>query len=96
MRKTGTDFHRREYACKERPESGPGPIVSRADHPYVPNGDENDFAGTGPTYRIADLTNPILQPWVIEQMKKDNDEVLAGKVPFMARERCYPEVCRNG
>jgi len=72
------------------PESGPGPIVSRADHPYVPNGDENDFAGTGPTYRIADLTNPILQPWVIEQMKKDNDEVLAGKVPFMARERCYP------
>jgi len=23
-------------------------------------------------------------------MKKDNDEVRAGKVPFMARERCYP------
>jgi hypothetical protein len=72
------------------PESGPGPIVSRKDHPYVPNGGDPDFAATHPTYRIADLSNPILQPWVIEQMKRDNDEVLAGKIPFMARERCYP------
>jgi hypothetical protein len=23
-------------------------------------------------------------------MKRDNEEVLAGKIPFMARERCYP------
>ena len=64
--------------------------MSRKDHPYVPNGDVNDdFAATHPTYRIADLSNPILQPWVVEQMKRDNDEVLAGKIPFMARERCY-------
>ncbi len=72
------------------PESGPGPIVSRKDHPYVPNGGDIDFAATHPTYRVADLSNPILQPWVIAQMKRDNDEVLAGKIPFMARERCYP------
>jgi hypothetical protein len=71
------------------PESGPGPILSRKDYPYVPNGGQ-DFASTHPTYRIADLSNPILQPWVVEQMKRDNDEVLAGKIPFMARERCYP------
>jgi hypothetical protein len=71
------------------PASGPGPIMSRPDYPYVPN-NGRDFAGSNPTYRIADLTNPILQPWVIEQMKRDNDAVLAGKVPFMARERCYP------
>jgi len=50
----------------------------------------DDFASTRPTYRIADLSNPILQPWVREIMKKDNDEVRAGKIPFMARERCYP------
>jgi len=43
-----------------------------------------------PTYRIADLSNPILQPWAREQMKKANDEVLAGGVPFIARERCWP------
>ena len=68
---------------------GPGPIVSPPDHPYVPNGAERT-AGENPTFRVADLTNPILQPWVREQMQRDNDEVLAGKVPFMARERCYP------
>ena len=73
------------------PESGPVPIVSRPDHPYVPNNDVNDdFAASHPTYRVADLTNPILQPWAAAQMKRDNDEVLAGKIPFMARERCYP------
>ena len=71
------------------PASGPGPIVSTKDHPYVPNGGQ-DFAATHPTCRIADLSNPILQPWVVAQMKRDNDEVLAGKIPFMARERCYP------
>ena len=41
-------------------------------------------------HRVADLTNPILKPWVIDQMKKTNDAVLAGKVPFIARERCWP------
>ena len=58
-------------------------------HPYVPN-DEGRNTGVQPTYRIADLTNPILQPWAREQMKKSNDEVLAGGVPFIARERCWP------
>jgi len=67
------------------PESGPGPVMSDPAHPYVPNGE-----GRQPTYRVADLTNPILQPWAKEQMKKANDEVLAGKVPFIARERCWP------
>lgn len=72
---------------------GPGPIVSRPDHPYRPNGGAEvggDDAAGDPTYRIADLTNPILQPAVMARMKRDNDEVLAGKIPFMARERCYP------
>jgi len=67
------------------PASGPGPVMSDPAHPYVPNGN-----GRQPTYRIADLTNPILKPWVIEKMKKSNDDVLAGKVPYIARERCWP------
>jgi hypothetical protein len=65
--------------------AGPGPVQSDPAHPYVPNGD-----GRQSTYRVADLTNPILKPWVIEQMKMANDAVLAGKVPFIARERCWP------
>src|SRR5580700_6145080 len=66
------------------PSSGPGPVMSDPMHPYVPNG-----VGRQPTYRVADLTNPILMPWAVEQMKKANDEGLAGKVPFIARERCW-------
>ena len=61
------------------------PVSSDPAHPFVPNG-----AGRQPTYRIADLTNPNLKPWVQEHMKKDNDEVLAGKVAFTARSSCMP------
>lgn len=67
------------------PPSGPGPVMSEPGHPYIPNG-----AGKQQTNRLADLTNPVLKPWVIEQMKKPNDDVRAGKVPFIARERCWP------
>jgi hypothetical protein len=66
------------------PESGPGPVLSDPAHPYVPNGQGQS------TYRVADLTNPILKPWAAAEMKKANDDVLAGKVPFIARERCWP------
>jgi len=68
------------------PESGPGPITFDPAHPYVPN----FTRGKAPTYRVSDLSNPILQPWAREQMRKTNDEVLAGKVPFRARESCWP------
>ena len=76
-RPTGDDFI--------PPARGAGPVVSDPAHPYVPNG-----GGRQPTYRVADLTNPILKPWAKEQMKKANDEVLAGKVPYITRERCWP------
>jgi hypothetical protein len=65
------------------PTGGPGPVTFDKAHPYLPNG-----FGPQPTYRVADLSNPILQPWTLESMP--NDEVLAGKVPFRARERCWP------
>jgi hypothetical protein len=76
-RPTGDDFL--------PPPSGPGPVMSPKDRPYVPNG-----VGRQPQYRIADLTNPILMPWAIERMQKANDGVLAGKVPYIAREHCWP------
>ena len=61
------------------------PVADDPAHPFVPNG-----VGRQPTYRIADLTNPNLKPWVKEHMKKDNDEVLAGKIAFTARSSCRP------
>ena len=69
--------------------SGPGPVTFDKRYPYVDNAAARR-TGTQPTYRVADLSNPILQPWAVEQMRKANDWVLAGKVPFRARERCYP------
>src|SRR6266853_2865519 len=68
------------------PASGPRPVTFDKAHPYQPNND----LGLQPTYRVADLTNPILKPWAIEQMKKANDDVRAGKVPYIVRERCWP------
>jgi hypothetical protein len=67
------------------PGGGPGPVGFDKAHPYVPN----NF-GPQSTYRVADLSNPILQDWLKPAMKKANDAVLAGKVPFRARERCWP------
>jgi hypothetical protein len=77
----GTDF--------VQPPSGPGPVTNDPRYPYVTNA---DAARTGkqPTFRVADLANPILQPWAVEQMKKANAEVLAGKVAFTADSRCFP------
>lgn len=68
------------------PPSGPGPVVDDPAHPYAPN---QGTAGQA-AFHVGDLTNPILKPWAKEQMKKSNDDVLAGKIPFTARERCWP------
>jgi hypothetical protein len=64
---------------------GPPIVANDPAHPYVPNN-----TGAQPTYRIADLTNPNLKPWVKEVMKKDNAEVLAGKIGYTARSSCRP------
>jgi hypothetical protein len=77
-RPTGDDF-------LPPPDGSAGPVMSDPKHPYVPNG-----GGRQSTYRVADLTNPILKPWAIESMKKANDDVLAGKIPYITRERCWP------
>jgi len=68
-----------------QPGGGPGPVAFDKKYPYVPNGN-----GVQSTYRVADLSNPILQDWLKPSMKEWNDKVIAGKVPFRARERCYP------
>jgi hypothetical protein len=68
------------------PPSGPSPVTFDSKHPYQPNNDK----GLQVTYRVADITNPILKPWAAAQMKKANDEVLAGLQPFRARTSCVP------
>jgi hypothetical protein len=68
------------------PASGPGPVTYEKDHPYVPNNDQ----GKQVTFRIADLTNPILKPWTIEKMQEQNELAAAGKRAYEARASCRP------
>jgi hypothetical protein len=41
------------------------PVTNDPAHPFVPNG-----VGKQPTFRIADLSNPNLKPWVKERICK--------------------------
>ena len=48
-------------------------------------------AAQQPTLRVADLDNPILQPWVKEALRKVNERMLAGKGDnFPPQVRCWP------
>jgi len=64
----------------------PAPVRQDPAHRYVPNG----TPGEQPTHRISDVNNPNLKQWAKDVMKKDNDEVLAGKFAFTARASCQP------
>jgi hypothetical protein len=77
----GTDF--------VQPAGGPGPVTNDPAHPYVTNA-AAATSGRQPTFRVADLTNPILKPWAVEKMRKANEDVLAGKIAFTADARCFP------
>ena len=63
----------------------PSPLRQDPAHPYVGNG-----TGKQPTYRLGDVSNPNLKPWVKDAMKKDNQEILAGKIAFTSRSSCLP------
>ena len=73
-----------------RPVPGePRPTWNDPAHPRISNA-ESERTGKQPTERISDLTNPNIKPWALEQMRKDNQEVLAGKKAYMARAACMP------
>jgi hypothetical protein len=67
------------------PKTGAGPVTWDPAHPYFGNGD-----GRTPTSRVADLSNPILMPWVKEALLKFNADALAGKPQFTPIARCWP------
>src|ERR1700704_6142239 len=48
--------------------TGPHPVTFDKAHPYVPNN-----VGRQPTLRVADVNNPILQPWVADALRKVNE-----------------------
>src|SRR5258706_15544754 len=69
------------------PASGPGPVTNDPAHPlvvtllpnYPPSG---RIQGGQPTFPVADLNNPILQPWAREELRKRNERILSGGTGF--------------
>jgi hypothetical protein len=72
------------------PASGAGPVQQDPAHPYVPN-DEFRVTGRQPTQHLADLDNPILQPWARDVLRRHNDLVLAGKLVPSPSASCWPK-----
>ena len=72
------------------PASGPGPVLQDPAHPYVSN-DEFRVTGRQPTAQLADLNNPILQPWARDVVRKRNELVLSGKPVHPPQASCWPK-----
>ena len=71
------------------PASGPGPVQQDPERPYVTN-DEFRVSGKQPTEQLADLNNPILQPWARDVVRKRNELVRAGKPANPPHASCWP------
>jgi hypothetical protein len=59
--------------------------------PIVSQDPGHPFGGAGGAgYRIGNLSNANLMPWVKDIMKKDTDEIDAGKIAFQSSAACVP------
>jgi hypothetical protein len=67
------------------PVSGPKPVTNDPRYPHIGN-----LQPGQKTERVADLSSPILQDWVKPQMRKYNDAVIGGDIPFVATSLCWP------
>jgi hypothetical protein len=65
----------------EPPASGPGPVTNRSRKNGVSNYDQ----------LVGDYTNPILQPWAAEVVKKYGEISLAGVTFPNPANQCWPE-----
>jgi hypothetical protein len=65
------------------PASGPGPVTNRSRR--KDNG-QSDYGQL-----VGDYTNPILQPWAAEVVKKKGDLSLAGIIFPSPANQCWPE-----
>jgi hypothetical protein len=71
------------------PASGPGPLMDDPAHPYVSNAIAVR-TGKLPTFPVGDISNPILQPWAREAVRKHNEVALSGKAAYTRQARCWP------
>jgi len=82
----------------EPPASGPGPVTNRSRWPQRPSGPGGSVA-VPPTKEgvsnydqlVGDYTNPILQPWAAEVVKKFGEMSLSGITYPNPSNQCWPE-----
>jgi hypothetical protein len=67
----------------------PLPVTQDPSHPRVSNA-QSRATGEQVNYRIGDFSNPNLKQWARDEMKEDNDEILAGKIAYSSRASCMP------
>lgn len=65
----------------------PTPIVQDPAYPYVSNGQANR-TGAQPTHRMGDISNPNLKQWAVDEMRRENDDVINGKFAYTSRTAC--------
>jgi hypothetical protein len=70
------------------PASGLGPVTDDPAHPYI-NNELARETKQQPTYRVANLNNPNLKPWVIDALRKQNELALAGRQGQTREARCW-------
>src|SRR5262245_42523579 len=77
--------------------SGPQPVTFDPAHPFIDNAVEYNAARPGirdpnqqSTFPVADLSNPLLQPWAREALRKLNERVLAGRPLYSRQSSCWP------
>jgi hypothetical protein len=85
----------------EPPASGPGPVTNRMRWPQLP-GDASGTVALPPVAEgvegisdydrlVGDYTNPILQPWAAEVVKKFGEMSIAGVTYGNPANQCWPE-----
>jgi hypothetical protein len=81
----------------EPPASGPGPVTNRSRAPQRPGGLSGSQASPATKEGVSnydqlvgDYTNPILQPWAAEVVKKFGEISLAGITFPNAGNQCWP------
>jgi len=83
-----TEAHGRTFNDFTSPVSGPGPVTDDPAHPFV-NNEVSRITGKQPTFRVANVNNPNLKPWVVEELRKANAKALSGAAAYSREARCW-------
>ena len=87
-RRPPTEAHARTFNDFTSPASGPGPVTDDPAHPFV-NNEVSRVTGKQPSFRVANVDNPNLKPWVVDELKEANARALSGAAAYTREARCW-------